>query len=249
VTDLRSFLEDTYRRYHRPELISPDPLEVVRSYQDPSDAEVAALICSAYAYGRVRQILSTLGTIMGALGPSPREALLKGEDLPAVCHRFTSGPDTCRFLHGIGRVLRRFGSLKEAFYVSSVPSSRRELLSSLEAFSRLLGEASGLGNRFLLPLPSGGGASKRWFLMLRWLVRSDQVDLGLWPEIPASSLLVPMDAHMFAFARSFRLVNRSSPDLKAAMELTDRLAEVDPVDPVRFDFSITRRGILGPLDD
>jgi uncharacterized protein (TIGR02757 family) len=83
--------------------------------------------------------------------------------------------------------------------------------------------------------------------MLRWLVRRDSVDLGLWSEIPASALLVPMDAHMFRFAKSFGLVKRSSPDLKAAKELTDRLMEVDPLDPVRFDFSITRRGILGPL--
>ncbi|EHM10746.1 TIGR02757 family protein [Thermanaerovibrio velox DSM 12556] len=245
--DLISFLEETYRSYHLPELISPDPLEVVRAYPDPRDAEVAALICSAYAYGRVNQILKALRAIMTSLGPSPHEHLRAGKAPSGVCHRFTSREDTCRFLNGIGELLRRYGSVKGAFMGEEPPSNREELIWALEGFALLLGDLTGLGNRFLMPLPSGGGACKRWFLMLRWLVRRDSVDLGLWSEIPASALLVPMDAHMFRFAKSFGLVKRSSPDLKAAKELTDRLMEVDPWDPVRFDFSITRRGILGPL--
>lgn len=246
---LRVFLEETYRTYHRRELISPDPLEVVRVYDDPRDAEVAALICSAYAYGRVSQILKALRTLMEKLSPSPYRALLDRSELPGVCHRFTSSQDTCRFLAGIGELLRRHGSIRNAFILPGVPKSRQQLMMAVEEFALLLGRLSGLGNRFLLPLPSGGGACKRWFLMLRWLVRGDLIDLGLWDEIPRSALLVPMDAHMFRFGKDFGLVSRSSPDLKAAIQLTDELMKVDPEDPVRFDFSITRRGIVGPIVD
>ena len=47
------------------------------------------------------------------------------------------------------------------------------------------------GYRHLFPRPSRGGPCKRLHLFLRWMVRREPPDFGLWPDIPA---LRPPDA-------------------------------------------------------
>ena len=245
---LKGFLEETYRVYHDPGRISPDPLEMVLPYPKGEDREAAALLAALYAYGRVGQILATLRRLLGALGPRPGSALRDREGrgfCVAVAHRFTSCDQTEALLGGLGRVLGEFGSLQGAFLREGTPRDRGDLLEALERFSILLAHRSGLDGAFLLPRPSGKSACKRWFLFLRWMVRQDEVDPGGWEGIPRAALVVPLDAHMFRFGRQWGLIRRASPDLASALELTDALAEVDPEDPVRFDFSLTRRGILG----
>ncbi|EFQ22918.1 conserved hypothetical protein [Aminomonas paucivorans DSM 12260] len=245
---LAAYLEETYRAFHRPETIHPDPLEVPRRYPFGEDREVTALLAALYAYGRVRQILTTLDRLLAPLGPRPASVLRDGALPGAFCapaHRFTSCEQTLGLLAGTGAVLREFGSLEGAFLRGGVPTCREDLLEALEGFAALLAERSGTDGAFLLPRPSGKSACKRWFLFLRWMVREDEVDPGGWRGIPRSALVVPLDAHMFRFGREWGLIRRASPDLKSALELTEALAAVDPQDPVRFDFSLTRRGILG----
>jgi uncharacterized protein (TIGR02757 family) len=90
-----------------------------------------------------------------------------------------------------------------------------------------------------------GSAAKRLWLYLRWMIREDAVDLGAWPRADRSRLLVPLDAHIFRFARALGLTARASPDLKAAREVTAHLRALDAHDPVRFDFHLCHLGMEG----
>lgn len=101
------------------------------------------------------------------------------------------------------------------------------------------------GTRFSLPDPLEGAACKRWRMFLRWMVRSDWPDLGLWTRYPASSLIIPLDTHVARTAKRIGLCARKSPDGRMACEITDALRKLDGEDPLRFDFAISHLGILG----
>jgi len=96
--------------------------------------------------------------------------------------------------------------------------------------------------RFLLPSPADGSACKRWNLYLRWMVRVDGMDFGLWPAIPASALVIPADTHVHRVSRRLGLTARHSADWKAAAEITGRLARLDPSDPIKYDFALCQIG-------
>jgi len=77
------------------------------------------------------------------------------------------------------------------------------------------------------------------------MVRQDDkgVDFGLWKRISPSQLVVPLDLHVGNVARKFGLLDRKINDWHAAKELTDRLKEFDPIDPVKYDFALFGVGV------
>ncbi len=97
---------------------------------------------------------------------------------------------------------------------------------------------------YFFPRPSAGSACKRLNLFLRWMVRSDEVDLGVWRSVRPGQLIVPLDTHIIRLARCLRLTRYTSPGWKMAADITARLRALDPHDPVRFDFSICHVGMM-----
>jgi uncharacterized protein (TIGR02757 family) len=85
-------------------------------------------------------------------------------------------------------------------------------------------------------------------LYLRWMVRADAVDPGGWEGLPPAKLVVPLDTHMAQVARAHELTARATPDLKMALEITVRFRALNPDDPVKYDFALTRAGIRGEPD-
>ena len=72
----------------------------------------------------------------------------------------------------------------------------------------------------------------------------DGLDLGLWDFIPPSQLIIPLDTHIYKMARVLKLTRRKSPNWLMAREITKNLKALDPHDPVKYDFALTRLGIL-----
>src|SRR4030066_320526 len=99
------------------------------------------------------------------------------------------------------------------------------------------------GFRHLFPTPGKGGC-KRLNMYLRWMVRKDSIDFGLWKEIPSSKLIMPIDTHVARLSRYLGLSKRKSVDWKMAKEVTESLKILDPMDPVKYDFALSRLGIL-----
>jgi uncharacterized protein (TIGR02757 family) len=80
-------------------------------------------------------------------------------------------------------------------------------------------------------------------LFLRWMVRKDEIDTGIWSEIHKSKLIMPVDVHVARAAKALGLVKRKSVDLKFAVELTESLKRFDKNDPVKYDFPLCHAGI------
>jgi uncharacterized protein (TIGR02757 family) len=223
--------------------LSTDPLEFPRRYQDRADTEAAALICALFAYGNVTSMKAFLEGLLAALGPSPAGALKEGRGVRARPYRFQAADDVKRFLGGLGRVLKKHGSVEAAFCrIEGNPEAR------LENLAVALRRASGRltpGLAHLLPLPSSGSACKRWRLFLRWVIREeDGVDLGLWSCLKPAELIIPVDVHVARMSRRLGLTQRRSPDRIFALEVTESLRRLCPEDPVKYDFALARPGIL-----
>lgn len=248
LPDLREELESLYVRFHRREFISPDPLEFLYHYEDPLDREVAGIVSSSLAYGRVRQILGSVSTVLRPMGRSPASFLME-QDMGSLYarfsdfrHRFTEGRQLAALLHRVGEVLRQYGSLQECF-VRHCRSDDQDIVPALEAFTRELGNHTPCPVGMLLPRPGRGSACKRLNLFLRWMVRCDEIDPGGWNRVKPSRLIVPLDTHVHRFALEKGLTSRKQADLRTAREITGIFRMLAPEDPVRYDFALTRQGI------
>lgn len=248
----RKSLEKLYRRYNRREFVCPDPVEFLYRYDNQQDREIAGLIASSLAYGRVLQIIKSvdfvlkrLGSPSGFLHRSSRRSLQKA--FSDFKHRFTTGEDLSDMLFGMKRVLENHGSLLACF-VSGLKTQHQTVLPALSCFVKELKSEAQCGNNHLLPSPEGGSACKRLNLFLRWMVRRDEIDPGGWKEVPSSKLIVPLDTHMHRICLTLKLTKRKQADGKAAIEITDSFRQISPTDPVRYDFSLTRLGIRKDAD-
>ena len=245
----RPFFEEIYERYMLREFVSPDPLEFLYRYTSQKDIEAVALVASSFAYGKVSQILKSVGHILDTLGDSPAEYLQNAtraellSRFKGFVYRFNGEIDTVDFLHAIGKFLRQ-GTIEELF----ASGYNGDIIKGAENFVQSFYSCIGHGTS-LLPLPSRGSACKRLFLFLRWMVRTDKVDLGLWQRsISPSNLIVPLDTHAWSIARDLGLCRRSSASLKSAVEITNSYRDICEADPVKYDFALTRFGIRSEME-
>jgi uncharacterized protein (TIGR02757 family) len=241
-----------------------DPIRFAASFERPEDREVAAWIASAFAYGRVDTILVTVGRLLGALGQRPAEALdripdfqrFAREELVGFRHRFHSARDAAALLYAISRAREQAGSVRAFFEREYRPEEidvgglLSRVVARIVSFDwrpviRRLALPENSPVRFFFPSPASGSACKRWNLYLRWMVRKDAMDFGLWPAIPASRLVIPTDTHVHRVARRLGLTRRRAADWRTAREITDRLARFDPEDPVRYDYALCELGTIG----
>jgi uncharacterized protein (TIGR02757 family) len=255
---------DALYQLYGPETVATDPILFPGRYAGSEDREVAGWIASAFAYGQVPVIQSSVGRLLAALGPHPARALdgirsfreLASDALAGFRHRFHGALDAAALLFVIARAREAGGGTLRGFFESAFRPEDRDtgpLLSRAVAriealdYRPVLGTrrlAGGSPVRFFFPDPASGSACKRWNLYLRWMVRRDALDFGLWPGIPTDRLVVPTDTHVHRIARRLGLTRRRTADWKAARQITDALARFDPADPVRFDYALCRIGIL-----
>ncbi len=256
IAQIKGVLENLYKRYNRRELISPDPLQFLYRYSDPADIEIAAFLASALAYGRVQQIEKSLNNLLGRMGDRPSEFVInfdkdKRRTLKDFKHRFTTGDDISDLLTLLRTIINRFGSI-EQYFTRGYNPGERNIIPALSKFCNSLLDihaAGGMrqptrGLKYLLVSPDGGSACKRLNLFLRWMVRDDDVDTGLWKSIEKARLIVPIDVHMGRLCKILGLYDHRTVSLSAAVEITESFAEIEPADPAKYDFALSRIGIL-----
>lgn len=253
---LRELLERVYRRYNRSACIGSDPLQYAYRFSDARDMEIAAFLAAALAYGRVQQIHRSLDRLFSLIGPSPYEftagfSASSRRKLAGFKHRFTTGRDIADLLELLSGVLSRHGSLR-SFFISGYDAQDETVLPALTRFCDVLGTeyADTHGGRlsrglmYLLANPRRGSASKRLHLFLRWMVRDDDVDPGLWTGIDKAKLIVPVDVHMGRLCQILGLHESRTISLATAVKITAAFAKIEPADPVKYDFALSRIGIV-----
>lgn len=245
---LEEALEHLYEKYNRHEFIHPDPLEFLYCYDNLRDREIAGLVASSLAYGRVSQILKSISIVLEKMAPSPsrflEEASMKSllHIFSDFKHRFTTGDELAVMLFGAKRIITKYGSL-HACFKSSLGNETDTIRPALTSFVKELRAGFNAENNSLLPSPEKGSACKRLNLFLRWMVRNDSVDPGGWDDVSPARLIVPLDTHLHRICLILGLTKRKQADMKTAIEITDSFRMINQHDPVRYDFALTRLGI------
>lgn len=234
-----------------------DPVRFVHRFAAPLDRELAGLVASAMAFGRVTSILAKLDELfarIASVAPTPTAAADEparlGRALEGFRHRLFVGDDVARLLVAARAVQRAEGSLGAAFArrLDAADGDLREALAALRDTLRAEGGFAAGGPRrgpaHLLPDVRGAGGSKRLLLFLRWMVRpADGIDLGLWP-VPPAVLRLPVDVHIHKLARNLGLTRRRDLGWRTVEEITGALRALDAEDPAKYDFSLCHLGML-----
>lgn len=244
----KELLDSLYKKYNIKES-SKDPVWNLNVLPAKKDIEIAAFLISCYSYGNVTQIDKFIKKIYQFTGYKLYDFVINGRfnrakyDLNFV-YRFNSNVDFFTLLEAVRRALNNFGTLKSLF-LSGYNESDKNVVPALEKFTRYLRSVSRESSTFgyLIPDASDGSACKRLNLFLRWMVRKDNVDYGLWTEVSTSKLLMPVDIHVYRQSQKLKLVRRRTCDLKYAVELTEKLKEFDADDPVKYDFALCHLGM------
>jgi uncharacterized protein (TIGR02757 family) len=253
---IKDVLERLYAKYNRRYLIKPDPLQFVYRYSSGADMEIAGLLAAVLAYGRVEQIEKSLDDLLERMGNNPFEFALKFDEgnrrkIEDFKHRFTTGGDISELLTLLKKVLNEYGSI-ENFFVEGYTSSDKNIIPALSKFCDSLLEICAGANKgwvpkgvgYLLPRPAAGSVCKRLNLFLRWMVRKDDVDTGLWKSVDKAKLVVPVDVHIGRLCKILGFYDQKTISLSAAIKITEGFAAVEPADPVKYDFALSRIGIV-----
>ena len=217
-----------------------DPILVAKRYADPT----IALICALFSYGNVKQIVKFLDSLDFALLSQSDEGIQKA--LSKHYYRFQKSDDVVALFIALKR-LNEESSLEEIF-----KSGYKKNRNVIEGINRVISKLHALyphtskGYDFLIGKVTlktkGAGALKRWMLFLRWMVREDNIDLGLWNGVDKADLIMPLDTHTFKVGLRLGLLERKTYDLHAAIELTLTLKTFDKEDPLKYDFALYRLG-------
>jgi len=261
---LREPLEHFYREFDYAARVEFDAIRFPLRYPDPRDREFVGLLAACLAYGRVDLFGRQLDGVLAVMGPSPA-AFVLGFDprrdaraFESFWYRFNRPRDLVAFCVAARDQLGRYGTLEKLFLAGD-PDPAGPIGPALERFARSFLEADlrevfprgrrSRGYRHLFPLPSAGGPCKRLHLFLRWMVRREPPDFGLWTAVAPARLLIPVDTHVENIARSIGLTRRKSRTWRMAEEITGRLAEIDPADPVKYDFALCHKRMSGDCRD
>ena len=237
-----------------------DPIWTVRRFADPADQEVVAFIAAALAFGRVQSVLQTVDAVLGVMGPSPAaflRAFTPGDAarFDGLGHRWIRSRDLAALAWQLHQMLRDHGVDRRLLRRGRTPRRRRDgrggarvVLAPRDGprprgHLRAARPVPGVG--YFFSRPSSGGACKRLNLFLRWVVRRDAVDLGLWSTVRPAQLIVPLDTHIIRVGRCLGLTRRVSPGWKMAVDITATLRRLAPEDPVRYDFAMCHLGMMG----
>jgi len=257
-TELKALLDRLYAEFNYPDSAA-DPIQIVRRYARDDDREVVAFIAASLAFGRVASVLQSIERVVAVIGPSPAayirdfDVRRDGRAFADIVHRWTRGRDIAALVWLMRQMIDRAGSL-EGFFVEGYDPSAPDVEAALDRFSTRataldLKSAYGrvparAGVCYFFPRPSAGSGCKRLNLFLRWMVRRDALDLGVWRRVPPAKLLVPLDTHVIRVGRCLRLTRYTSPGWPMARDITASLRALDAEDPVKYDFALCHLGMM-----
>lgn len=249
---LKPFLDNLLARYCVPSEVDSDPIALVRRFKRKKDVEIAGFLAASLAFGNVRQIVSSLEHLFSITGERLFEFI---RDFQAECsspllrfrHRWVTGKDIATLFSVLSQIIADTGSLGSYFRrvfreTGSVEALLERISAEALGISGLKGREAKTFSRLFFPSPRGGSACKRLNLYLRWMVRRDYPDFGIWRWISPSRLIIPLDIHIVNAGLRLGLTKRRTRDWKMAVEITDSLCRIERSDPLRYDFALHRWG-------
>lgn len=248
IPDLKDFLDEKSYQYESLEFIKDDPILVPHSFTKKEDIEISGFITSIISWGNRKSIINSAKKIIDFMDNSPFDFILNhtNKDLykeKESIHRTFNSTDLNYFIVSLKRIYKDYNGLED---ILSNNSNGNDLQMRISTFKEIFFSIDHpIRTRKHLPSPIDGSSAKRFNMFLRWMVRSNEkgVDFGLWNKIDKSELSLPLDVHTGRIARLLGLLKRNTNDSKAVEEINLKLREMDPKDPVKYDFALFGLGV------
>jgi uncharacterized protein (TIGR02757 family) len=275
--DLESMLAD----FESGDAFRSDPLDLIDRSLAPVDLEIVSFVVAGLSYGRVEQIQKSseallkrlhlewgLGPTGSGIARSLAELTKKNEPLLVKAldgwkHRLNTAQDILALFRVISNVLKSHPSLAHLYQSAFKDDAGEHLIeftNKLRSYSKKERDRAQAGEQWtgtqslwFYPSPEDGSTCKRLMMWLRWMVRSQEPDLGTWqkadlldpnrPQPSAARLFVPLDTHIFQWAIENKVLSGRSPSWKSVVEISNFFKKVNPSDPLRYDFMLCHLGM------
>lgn len=246
------FLQSKAVEYNQPAFIKEDPVLIPHAFQKKQDIEIAGLFAALFAWGNRTTIINKSRELMSRMDQAPYDFVRNHRDadlkkLLGFKHRTFNDTDILYFVSFLSEHYRKHDTLEDAFIKGLSPADLT-IENGLNQFYHYFFSLEHIPNRTRkhIASPEKHSSCKRLNMYLRWMVRRDDrgVDFGIWKKISPAQLVCPIDVHVARVARRFGLLERTAVDWLAALELTANLRELDPQDPVKFDFALFGLGVV-----
>ncbi len=238
----KKILDEYIEKYLTSDFIAEDPIFVPHQFSDPRDIEISGFFTALISWGKRSLIIRSASGLMDLMNWQPYRFLMESsfEDLQILekfYHRTFQPFDTVFLARQLKKLYASGSSLKQVFYEGFREDKIRGGIFSLR--NALLEGREAIRTKKHLPNPYKGASAKRLNMFLRWMVRCDVVDFGIWQDIVSpSDLRVPLDVHVGRSARALGILKRKSDDWKAVEELTAILRSWNAEDPIIYDFGL-----------
>jgi uncharacterized protein (TIGR02757 family) len=250
MDELRGFLEEKYLAFNRPDFVEGDPVSVPHRYHRKEDIEISGYLAATIAWGRRDLITRSGHRLCDMMGESPYDFVMSADAddldrLDGFVYRTFQRPDPSGLVRGLRAAYTQAGGLEQVLAPRPGEADTYAGICRWHDFLVGLPDFPAHTHKHIAN-PAAGSAAKRINMYLRWMVRSDGrgVDFGIWKGVTPAQLICPLDVHTGNISRKLGLLARKQNDWKAAVEMTDALRRFDPVDPVRYDFSLFGLGIF-----
>ena len=225
---MRNRLMAWAEKYNDPQYFREDPVIFPKHFVSGpgntyrlADVEIAALIAAHLAWGRRSMIVRDCTRALDEMSWKPYEYVMAGEyrDDNSSLHRTVKWSEFAMICRNLRDIYSHTDSL--------------ENLDCQQIRTQVFGQKEDLR-----------APNKKINMMRRWMVRDDgKVDLGVWKHTGKSSLLIPLDVHVYEMAASLGLTSRKQKDIRTVQEITDAFREIFPDDPCKGDFALFGYGL------
>ncbi len=237
-------LDSLVLKYENKDFIKNDPVQFIHKFKNKKDVELAGFIASLLAYGSRAQFIKKLDDLFLNIAKNePLNFILNFEPelIDDFNYRFGKPVDFISIFKILKELYRTTDGLEELFRYGHEQGKMFETV--VDYFYARADKCVGQGFYHMIPNPRNNGAMKRMCMYLRWMVRKSSVDVGIWKFMKPSELFIPLDVHVGRISRQMGLLTRKSNDFKAVEELTYKLKEFCPDDPVKYDFAMFGYGV------
>ena len=249
IENLKAFLDSKVAQYNRPDFIQNDPVSIPHLFTQKQDIEIMGFWAATLAWGQRVTIINKCKELITLMDSAPYDFIVNHEapDLKKLLHfkhRTFNDIDTLYFISFFRYHYNQHDSLENAFIPSDSIKGVEQSLNHFRSYFFSLPDYPHRTKKHVSS-PSQKSTCKRLNMFLRWMVRKDNcgVDFGIWNKLKPADLIMPCDLHVDRVARKLNLITRKQTDWQTAVELTGRLREFDPLDPVKYDFALFGLGI------
>ncbi len=237
-------LDKLVEKYENKEFIKNDPVQFIHLFKSKKDSELAGFIASLLAYGSREQFIKKLNNLLIDIAQKEPVNFIQNfepELIGDFNYRFGKPTDFISIFTILKELYNTSNGLEDLFLHGKQQEKIFETV--VDYFYARADKNVGQGFYHMIPNPHNGGAMKRMCMYLRWMVRKGPVDIGIWNFINPSELYIPLDVHVGRISRQMGLLTRKANDFKAVIELTNKLKEFCPQDPVKYDFAMFGYGV------